>query len=139
MRVYFAVKYHEDMSNRLHIESVLSVLEKAGLDTVCFVRDTEKWGACCIKEAHELMSLAFNAINDSDVIIVDASEKGIGLGIEAGYAYARNIPIITIVRSGVDVSTTLCGISAHVLQYKDMNDLAQQIGEIMSKFTVWKQ
>ena len=132
MRVYFAVKFREDMSNRTDVESVLSVLEKAGCETVCFVRDVEKWGQSCF-EAHELMSMAFKEIDTSDAVIIDLTEKGVGLGIEAGYAYARNKQIITIARAGSDISTTLRGISKHVLQYKNIGDLAQQISTIMGK------
>ena len=80
MRVYFAVKFREDMSNRADVESVLSVLEKAGLDTVCFVRDVEKWGQHSFNEAHELMTMAFGEIDTSDVVVIDLTEKGCRAG-----------------------------------------------------------
>jgi nucleoside 2-deoxyribosyltransferase len=52
------------------------------------------------------------------------TEKGVGLGIEAGYAYAKGIPIITIVKSGSDISETLVGISKKIFLYNNIEDLA---------------
>ena len=47
----------------------------------------------------------FEIIESSDVAVIDLSEKGVGLGIEAGYAYSKQIPIITI-SENQKISTT---------------------------------
>jgi len=72
-----------------------------------------------------LMQKSFHEIDKSDVIIVELSEKGVGLGIEAGYAYAKGIPIITIARSGSDISQTLRGISQDIFFYESYTQLKQ--------------
>ena len=64
-------------------------------------------------------------------MIMECSEKGVGLGIEAGYAYANNIPIIGIARTGSDISTTLQGISQDVIFYDRPADL---IPEFIKRF-----
>ncbi len=51
------------------------------------------------------------------------TEKGVGLGIEAGYAYAKGIPIITIAERGSDISETLKGISKEIFFYDNIEDL----------------
>jgi hypothetical protein len=43
----------------------------------------------------ELMEITFQIIDESDLVIIDLSEKGVGLGIEADYAYSRSVPVIT--------------------------------------------
>jgi nucleoside 2-deoxyribosyltransferase len=44
-------------------------------------------------------------------------------GIEAGYAYAKGVPIITIAKNGSDISETLIGISKKIYFYNNIEDL----------------
>lgn len=122
MQVYLAIKYHADHSNRTTIEQISAQLAAVGLTSVCVVRDVERWG-----EIHfapeELMQLSFTAIEQSDLVIIELTEKGVGLGIEAGYAHARGIPIITIAQIGADISDTLRGISTEVFGYANYAEL----------------
>jgi len=122
MRAYLAIKYHPGGENRARIEAISAALRQAGVEPVCIARDLERWG-----EVHfdppELMRQSFRALEACDLVVVELSEKGVGLGIEAGYAYARNIPIVTIAREGADISATLRGISAAVYEYRDPPDL----------------
>lgn len=69
------------------------------------------------------MKLTFEKIDICDLVMIDLTEKGVGLGIEAGYAYAKGIPIITIAKSGSDVSETLKGISNELSFYNNIKDL----------------
>lgn len=124
MKAYLAIKYHQDNKNRPEIEAILAVLEHQGFDTVCVVRDLEKWGQLHFSP-QELMQKTFAEIATSDIVIIELTEKGVGLGIEAGYAWASQKPIITIARKGADISTTLQGISQQVLWYEDPAALAE--------------
>ena len=54
-----------------------------------------------------------------------------GLGIEAGYAYARGIPIISIAKRGTDISETLRGISKEICFYEQVEDLEDKLGGII--------
>ena len=56
-------------------------------------------------------------------MVVDLTEKGVGLGIEAGYAYAKKTPIVVIAKRGSDISTTLQGISQKQFLYEKFEDL----------------
>ena len=47
------------------------------------------------------MTRTFAVIAASDLAIIELSEKGVGLGIEAGYAYAQKIPLATVARDGI--------------------------------------
>ncbi len=67
----------------------------------------------------ELMAASFSLIDDVDIVVIELSEKGVGLGIEAGYAFARSIPIVVLHRAGTDVSATLAGIAAAIHSYDD--------------------
>ncbi|MGD9569999.1 MAG: hypothetical protein AB7V48_17085 [Sedimentibacter sp.] len=69
------------------------------------------------------MKLTFEKIDICDLVIIDLTEKGVGLGIEAGYAYAKEIPIITIAKKGSDISETLLGISKKTFFYNNIEEL----------------
>lgn len=122
MKAYIGIKYHEDYKNKAIVDKVSSILENNGYETICIVRDTNieqqnKYNPC------DLMKLTFEKIDNCDLVIIDLTEKGIGLGIEAGYAYAKDIPIITIAKSGSDISETLVGISKKIFLYNNIDDL----------------
>ena len=124
MKATIAIKYHPDSSNRPRIDLISRALARGGVESFCVVRDLERWGEVHFPPA-ELMRRSFAAITASDLLVVDLSEKGVGVGIEAGYAHARGIPIITIARAGADISDTLRGISQHVFWYDSETELAE--------------
>lgn len=126
MKAYIGIKYYEDFRNRNIIEKISLVLENRGYKTSCIVRDTEQWGLVKI-EPHELMKATFDEIDSCDIVIIDLSEKGVGLGIEAGYAFAKGIPIITIAEEGSDISKTMEGISRQVFTYRDINEIEKRL------------
>ncbi len=124
MRIYLAIKYHADQENRAKIEQILAVFEQTGHQAVCVARDLERWGQVSFSP-RELMKRSFAEIESSDVVVVELAEKGVGLGIEAGYARAMGIPVITVAPPGTEISPTLEGISRRVLFYREIDDLRQ--------------
>jgi len=123
MKAYIAIKYYPNNQNRPLIEQISNALEQNGFDTVCVVRDLENWGQLHFAP-QELMRRSFEEIDASDLVVIELTEKGVGLGIEAGYAWAKQIPVVTIAKRGADISTTLQGISQRVFWYDDFDDLA---------------
>ena len=129
MKAYMSIKYRADNSNKDYIENIMSALEQSGFETVCAARDIEKWGQVQLSP-EELMQRTFTEIDSSNLLLVDLTEKGVGLGIEAGYAYAKQIPIVVIAKKGSDISATLQGISQRLVLYgefEDFNHLFQGI------------
>lgn len=122
MKIFLSIKYHPDHSNRAQIEQVCAALAAHGHTTICIARDLEGWG-----ENHyppqELMRQTFEIIRHCDGILVDLNEKGVGVGIEAGYAAALGKPIWVIAQQGIDISETLQGIASQVLRYHQTQDL----------------
>ncbi len=137
MKAYLAIKYHADNANRPRIEGISAALEACGFETVCIARDVERWGQVELGPA-DLMTRSFAELDTCDVVVVDVSEKGVGVGIEAGYAYARRIPIFTIAAhrseslwEGADVPTTLRGISREVFEYRQLGELVEFFKQVM--------
>ncbi|MBN1919944.1 MAG: nucleoside 2-deoxyribosyltransferase [Anaerolineae bacterium] len=132
MRAYIAIKYHEDQRNRPRIEALTAALTMVGFSTCCIVRDIEAWGQVTF-DAPTLMQRTFTEIDRSDLVIIDFAEKGVGVGIEAGYACAKGLPIIVIAPENVEISTTLAGIATHVYRESDTAPLTLHCAALAAK------
>ena len=129
-QAYLAIKYHSDHRNRPLIELVTQAFAQNRYQTHCVTRDLEQWGVIDFPPA-VLMQKSFALIDQSAWVVIELTEKGVGLGIEAGYAHAKQIPILTIAPVGADISTTLRGISHTVIHYRDSQELAAQLRSIL--------
>lgn len=130
MDIFLAIKFHSDMRNRELIEQISASLEDTGFSTTVVARDHEDWGATALKPP-ELMTHALQAIRESDLLVVEFSEKGTGLGIEAGYAYANDIPVIVVAKPGSDISTTLQGIAEEILFYEQPDKIGPALQKLL--------
>ncbi len=130
MRIYLAIKYHEDNSNQDLILKLLEKLETAGIETVSVMRDFEQWGKNHY-EPKELMELSFEQIDQCDALILEFSEKGVGLGIEAGYCFSKKKPIFVIAKEGSEISGTLQGIKKDICFYNEVSDLERYFAKIV--------
>lgn len=122
MRIYLAIKFHSDNRNRPLIEALVSRLVEQGHSVVCAVRDFENWGEMTF-DPRELLMKSFAAIESCDLVLIEATEKGMGIGIEAGFAFARQKPVITIAPPDVDLSINLRSLSSNVVWYKDVSEV----------------
>lgn len=123
MQLYLAIKYHADQHNRDAIEAITAVLAAQGHTVFCVARDLEQWGRVSFAP-DVLMRHSLAAIDAADLVLVELTEKGVGVGIEAGYAHANGIPVVTIAPMGADISETLRGIAATVFFYTTYADLS---------------
>jgi crotonobetainyl-CoA:carnitine CoA-transferase CaiB-like acyl-CoA transferase len=137
-RVYLAIKYHADNSNRSLIETISSAFESRGCQVVNVARDLKHWGEVQF-DPTELMRKGFDLIRMSEFLLLEFSEKGVGLGIEAGFAHAIGKRIVVIAKTGSDISNTLAGISSEIHFYDSETDLERiaaglfQTGSTMAK------
>jgi nucleoside 2-deoxyribosyltransferase len=121
-KAYFGIKYHEDNRNRDEIDSLTVALKNDGIEAICMVRDVEKWGDVQLS-SQELMKIAFDEIDKSDFVILEMTEKGVGLGIEAGYAVAKGKPVIILTKEIQKLSNTMQGIANVVIQYSQPEEI----------------
>ncbi|WMM25520.1 hypothetical protein RBU61_02325 [Tissierella sp. MB52-C2] len=128
MKAYIGIKYYEDYRNKTIIDKISSALERNGYRASCIVRDIQNHQVRY--NPQELMKLTFKEIDECNLVIIDLTEKGVGLGIEAGYAFAKGIRIITIAKEGSDISETLEGISKEIFFYKDIEDIEMAIDKL---------
>jgi hypothetical protein len=101
------------------------------VDSICVARDLEKWGDLQLNVS-DLMKLTFKAIDECDFLLVEMTVKGVGLGIEAGYAHPIGKPIVVIARRGADISGTLSGILSALHFYSTEQELKDVLCKIVS-------
>ena len=121
-RAYLGFKFYEDMRNRDLIDQFAAVFKKCGMETSIVVRDFEVFGEKKY-DPQAVMAEAFKEIDASDVVVIEFSEKGVGLGIEAGYAAGTKKPIWVIAKSGSEISSTLAGIAEKIIFYDKPEDV----------------
>jgi nucleoside 2-deoxyribosyltransferase len=126
MKAYLAIKYQEDNSNKELIEDICRELALEKIDVKVMIRDHEKWGKVSLTPK-ELMKLTFKEIDKADFLLIEFSEKGVGLGIEAGYAYSQNKPIIVIAKKGSEISSTLQGIAKKIIFYENIRGIGNKL------------
>lgn len=128
MKVFLSIKYYDDMRNKNLIEKICSAIENCGDIPFVFAKNVQNYGKCEFS-AEEIMEIAFNEINSSDVLLIDATELSIGIGIEAGYAFSKKIPIYLIAKKNAYVSNSIKGIASKALFY----DKPEEIEKLFCK------
>jgi hypothetical protein len=61
--------------------------------------------------------------DECDVIVVEASQPKLGVGIEIGWADAFHVPIIVLIREGVKLSGSLRPMAKEIVTYKDSKEM----------------
>lgn len=122
MKLYLGIKFHEDLSNKTLIERICRIAEQQKHQIICDHRDLEQWGNIKFS-LEELMIKTFEIIENSDAVIIEFSESGIGLGIETGFAVAKNIPVYVLLPKGRFLSPTMQGVCRKYFEYETDTDI----------------
>lgn len=118
-------------SNRVHFDKEIHHLKKClakhAIKLLVFV---DKYNFK-LGEEKEMMAITFKEIDKSDFLIVELTKKAIGVGIEVGYAFAKQKHIIYIKRKNAKHSTTVDGCSDFVIEYENEVHLGEEIEKII--------
>ncbi|HLP35562.1 nucleoside 2-deoxyribosyltransferase [Lacibacter sp.] len=129
MKAYISISYQRRRSLNTAITAIMSVLEEHQVESFVFV-DHYKFEE---SQEEEMMRSALEELEQCDLLIAETSHKGIGIGIEAGYAKAKNKPVVYLRHKEAEHSTTLSGASDHRVIYKNTDDLQQQLTLIIKE------
>ncbi len=135
INAFMSLKFHDGEEDKIKIDKLTEALLKAGIKNTVMARDVEKYGEASLPKGKKLMiDYAFPAMKASDMIIIEFSEKGVGLGIGAGYCYANNVPIYVIAKTGSDISLTMENLATKVIFYNDYNDITKAFLKIAKQY-----
>jgi 2'-deoxynucleoside 5'-phosphate N-hydrolase len=126
MKAFLSIKFWGDDRNREHVEVVIRAIEGAGFKVFCIRRNAEKWGEIRFTP-EDLMKNTFDEIDNSQVLVADVTDWPIGVGVEAGYAFAKGIPVICICQEDKHIANTVAGFANSVIKYKDYDDLKSRL------------
>lgn len=87
------------------------------------------------QQEKEMMQQAMQDIENSVLLLAETTDKGIGIGIEAGYAKALKKPVVYLRKQSAAHSTTLAGLSDYQIVYQDTDDLARQLKQVLAVVT----
>lgn len=131
-KAFMSLKFYEGDVTKRKIDEITEALRKAEIENFVMIRHVEKYGEAEITSKDIMPKYAFPAMDTCDMLIVEFSEKGVGLGIGAGYAFAKNIPIYVIAKTGSDISSTLQEISKEIIFYDYPEELTKKFIDILS-------
>lgn len=133
MKAYISISY----VGRLSLSSIVYAIEQClllnNIQSFVFVDQYN----FALEDEKKMMAQAMSDIKSCDILIAEVTKKGIGIGIEVGYAKAMGKPVFYLRDAEAEHSTTVSGISDYRVIYVDENDLVAKLDdklkEILSK------
>lgn len=135
LNAYLAVSKSNRSSLNQEVNSIKEVLKCHEIRLEVFV-DKYKFTK---QEEKEMMAIAFEEIDKCDLLIAELSKKAIGVGLEVGYAKAKNKTIIYIKKKVADYSTTVGGSADYLIEYKDNKELMVKLGMVIKQIEAQKK
>lgn len=129
MKAYISISYQKRRSLNTAITAIMTVLDEHQIESLVFV-DQHKFEP---EQEQEMMQAALASLEECDILIAETSHKGIGIGIEAGYAKAKKKPVVYLRHKESEHSTTLSGVSDYSVIYKSADDLQQQLHNVVKE------
>ena len=123
MTAYISISYHKRNALEKEVQMIKETLNECGITPFVFV-DTYQFSA---QQERPMMQQAMKDLDRCDLLIAETSDKGIGIGIEAGYAKAQRKPVLYLRHKDAEHSTTLSGLSDFGVVYENGTDLKQQL------------
>ena len=129
MRAYIAVSYSKRKLVDKEITLIIETLNTFDISSFVFV-DKYKFNT---SQEKQMMLQVMKDIENCDILIAETSEKGIGIGIEVGYAKAKGKIVIYLRHQNAEHSTTVSGISDFQIIYSNNKDLQIKLMDIVSQ------
>jgi 2'-deoxynucleoside 5'-phosphate N-hydrolase len=127
MQAYIAISYNKNKQLQPELDAIKEVLNQHSITSFVFV-DNYNFNP---SQEKEMMQAAFAEIENSDLLLAEVSDKAIGIGIEVGYAKAKNKPVVYLRHTNAEHSTTVSGSCDHAVIYTNTGDLQKQLNEIL--------
>jgi len=126
-KAYFAISYSNRKQFDKEVDSLQNLFNKNNIELLVFV-DKYDFNA---NQEKEMMRVAFEEIDSSDFLIAELTTKSIGVGIEIGYAFAKEKPIFYLLKKDSEYSTTASGCSISVIDYENELDLCDMMEKLI--------
>lgn len=130
MKMYITARF-KGIKNKGDIEGLCAAVRESGLQDFCFIRDIENFQRT-FPDTKQLWARTKIELKQCQALLIDVSDDpGGGRVIEAGMAFALEIPIIVIVKKGVQYNQHYNGIAAKVIEYDSYADIIEPLKSIV--------
>ena len=127
MKAYLSISFGGRKEMEESVQIITNSLKTANIETWIFV-DQYLFKT---NQEKKMMQQALADIDACDFLIAETSIKGIGIGIEVGYAKAKGKTVVYIRNKKAELSTTVSGISDYQIVYASANELRVKLNEIL--------
>lgn len=131
MKAYISVNFSKRKFLQHELDTIAEILTAFKILPFVFV-DHYRFDP---EQEQEMMMYAVKEIENSDLLIAETSYKGIGIGIEAGYAKGKGKPIIYMRHKNAEHSTTVSGVSDYHIIYSDADEMKVKLNNVLQKIT----
>lgn len=124
MKVYVTSRFKGSTDNKAEIEKLCQAVRNAGMNDFHFIRDIENYQPNTFNSQTDLWKSAKEHLKDCDALLIDISDNPSGGRlVEAGMAYALNMPIYVISKKGTDYKDFYSGIAESLFEYEQLDDI----------------
>ncbi|HEX6258636.1 MAG TPA: nucleoside 2-deoxyribosyltransferase [Candidatus Saccharimonadales bacterium] len=124
--------------NKQDIVDLCAAVRAAGLEDFSFIRDIENYQKT-FNDPKELWQRAKQEITQCDALLIDVSDNPSGgRVIEAGIAYALDMPIFVLVKKGLEYKDVYNGIATVVIKYEAYADVTKALRNFIEKKNIQK-
>lgn len=131
--MYITLSFKGFGQNRDAVEQLCSLVQRAGWEDFCFLRDAENYQKT-FDSPQALMSRSREEITKSDALLLDMTEGPTGRAIEAGIAYALGKKVIVIMKNGTVIKDTVRGIADAVVEYNFIEDIISPLNKLLKQW-----
>lgn len=113
--------------NKEALVALCAAVRAAGMEDFSFIRDVENYQKT-FNDPKELWKRAREEIRKCDALLIDVSDNPTGgRVIEAGIAYALDLPIFILVKEGLQYKDIYDGIGTVVIKYETTEDITKTL------------
>lgn len=129
MRAFIAHSFAHSQQQKDVLQDIISTLEAYGIESFSFILSYPPYTKGSEKQ---MMQDAFMELGKSELVIAEVSNKEIGIGLEVGYAKAKNIPIIYMRDENAEYSKTVGGVASEEVIYRN-GQVAEALAPVIAK------
>lgn len=126
---FVSVSYAHHRALGAELDAVAAALSAHGITPHIFVRAY----TFAPDDSGAMMSAALRDLRAADLLIAEVTHKAIGVGVEVGMAAALDKPIVYVRQVSAEPSTTVGGLAAAHITYRDAADLRAQLSTALAR------
>lgn len=132
LKAFLSLKFYEGDVSKKMVDGITEALAKVNIHTFVAVRDIEKYGAVQGLDMQNFMpKYAFPEMETSNLMVIEYSEAGAGLGMGADHAYCHSVPLYLVAKTGSKISTTVNSVAEKVIFYDTYDDITKAFQEMI--------